>query len=119
MKLIRLRSIANNAVRDSIWTEFWQGNWPFEHFSFKEEFTVDLITGTITPGRDGDDVEKYYAAMSKWFHGALEKEKIPLKEIESAKIIFTLPDNVNCFIKAGGRTFESYEKWKRKQKKSK
>ena len=80
---------------------------------------MDLITGTITPSRDGYDVEKYYEAMSKWFHGALEKEKIPLEVIESAEIIFTMPDTVNFFIKAGGRTFESHEKWKRKQKKSK
>ena len=34
----------------------------------------------------GDDVEKYYQAMSKWFHQVLPKEGIPLKAIESATV---------------------------------
>jgi hypothetical protein len=98
-----------------MWTEWYSGDWPYKHFSFEDEYTVDLLTGIITPDREGDDVEKYSKAMSKWFLQALEKEKISFEVIESAQIIAKLPDSYNCIIKAGGRTFEAYEKRNRKR----
>lgn len=116
MKLIRLRSIANNAVRYSNWSTVESGSHfdPFHHFQPRGTFIVDLITGVITwETEDGkeilvsdDSVEKYYKAMAQWFHDALAKEEIPLDVIESAIIKIT-PDMKKCFIVAGGRTFES------------
>ncbi len=106
MKLIRLRSVANNAVRSSIWTPEAIGYSPFEHIRPKETIIVDLLRGELKPDFQGDDVENYYKAMSKWFHQALEKEGIPLDVIESAKIIIT-PEYTQCTIIANGRAFES------------
>lgn len=106
VKLIRLRSIANNAIRDSIWTPEAIGIYPFDHVRPRETIIVDLISGTLMPDMKGDDVEKYYKAMSKWFHQALEKEGIPLDVIESAKITIT-PKDKQCTIIAGGKTFKS------------
>lgn len=119
MKLIRLRSIANQAVRETMWTQWYTGDWPYKHFTTKDEYTVDLLTGTVTPNREGDDLERFYLAMSKWFLQVLEKEKIPVDVIESAKIVADLPESYTCVIKAGGKTFESFEKRKRKQEKKK
>jgi hypothetical protein len=106
MKLIRLRSIANNAVRSSIWTPEAIGIYPFEHIRPKETIIVDLIRGELTPAFEGDDVEKYYQAMSKWLHQVLAKEGIPLDVIDSATIIIT-PQYTQCTIIAHGKSFES------------
>ena len=116
MKLIRLRSIANNAIRPSNWatTELKSHFDPFEHIRPRGTFIVDLITGAITweteEGNEmlvsDDDVEKYYKAMAQWFHQALEKEGIPLEVIESAIIKIT-PEEKQCTIVADGKTFES------------
>ncbi len=54
----------------------------------------------------GDDVERFYQAMTKWFHQALEKEKIPLEIIESAELIIS-PNGRKCIIIADGRTFKA------------
>ena len=50
MKLIRLRSIANNAVRPSNWSTVESGSHfdPFYYFQPRGTFIVDLIRGTIT-----------------------------------------------------------------------
>ena len=104
MKLIRLRSIANNALRDSIWTPETIGEYPFEHVRPNRTIIIDLVHGKFTPDMEGDDVEKYYNAMSKWFYGALEKEGIPINVIESATITLT-PEYRKCEIKAQGKTF--------------
>jgi hypothetical protein len=104
MKLIRLRSIANNALRDSIWTPETIGYSPFEQMRPNQTIVFDLIHGKFTPAREGDDVEKYYIAMSKWFYGALEKEGIPINLIDSATITLT-PEHRKCEIKAQGKTF--------------
>ncbi len=114
VKLNRLRSIANNAVRPSNWATGEIPFDPFEHVRPRGTFIVDLITGTITlETKDGkeklvsdDDVEKYYKAMAQWFHQGLKKEGIPLDVIESAIIKIT-PDQKQCLIVAGGKTFES------------
>ena len=106
MKLIKLRSIANNAIRDSIWTPEAIGLDPYYWMKPKEKLIIDLITGKMMPNMEGGSVEKFYSGMSKWFHQALEKEGIPLDVIESAQIIIS-PEGKKCFIKAEGKTFES------------
>jgi hypothetical protein len=106
MKLRRLKSIANNAVRDSIWTPETVGIAPFSIIRPKETTIVDLINGTLTPDQQGDDVEKFYKSMSRWFHHVLRKEGIPLNIIESAKIIIS-PSGKECIIRANGKTFKS------------
>jgi hypothetical protein len=106
MKLRRLKSIANNAVRDSIWTPETIGLGPFSTIRPKETIIVDLINGNLTPDRKGDDVEKFYTNMSRWFHQVLKKEGIPLNIIESAKIIIS-PSGKECIIRASGKTFKS------------
>ncbi len=80
------------------------GTFPFEHIRPRETILIDLVGGIVSPDREGDDVEKYYTAMSKWFHGALEKEGIPLNVIESAIVTIT-PKSRKCEIKAQGRIF--------------
>ncbi len=104
MKLIRLKSIANNAIRDSIWTPELIGFEPFSTIRPKDINVVDLISGKLTPDLKGDDVEKYYQAMSRWFHQALPKEGIPLEAIESATITIS-PSGKKCEIQAGGKSF--------------
>lgn len=114
MKLIRLRSIANNAVRSSNWATGDVHLDPFEHIRPRATFIVDLITGTITwetiDGKEklvsNDDVENYYKAIAQWFHQALKKEGIPLDVIERAIIKIT-PETKQCVIVADGKTFES------------
>jgi hypothetical protein len=109
MKLIRLRSIANNAVRDSIWNPELIGIEPFSIIRPQKTIFVDLIKGTLNPDMKGDAVEKFYLGMSKWFHQALEKEKIPITVIESAVITIT-PEGKQCTIIAEGKTFKSHLK---------
>jgi hypothetical protein len=104
MKLIRLRSIANNAIRETIWTPETIGTYPFEHVRPNQTIVIDLVHHKCTPDMEGDDVEKYYNAMSKWFYGALEKEGIPIEVIESATITIT-PEFRKCEISAQGKTF--------------
>ncbi len=60
----------------------------------------------MTPAMTGDDVERFYLAMTKWFHQALEKEGIPLEVIESAKLIIS-PSGKRCIIIARGKTFKA------------
>ncbi|MHA1959248.1 MAG: hypothetical protein ACW99U_03415 [Candidatus Thorarchaeota archaeon] len=107
MKLSRLQSVANNAVRDSIWTPKPAGYDPLSFHAPSEVITVNLKTGTITPERDGDSVEEYYSMMSRWFHDVLEKEGIPLDVIESAILTITPNREKKCIIIAQGRRFES------------
>ena len=107
MKLIRLRSIANNAVRESIWTPEAVGLDPFYWVTPKEKIIINLVTGKLTPDMEGDSVEKFYKGMSKWFHQAIGKEGIPLEVIESAEIIIS-PEGKKCIIKANGKIFESF-----------
>ena len=106
MKLIRLRSIAYNALRNTIWTPEPVGFGPFERIRPRETIIVDLLRGRLTPAMTGDDVERFYKAMTKWFHQALEKERIPLEIIESAELIIS-PNGRKCIIIADGRTFEA------------
>ena len=82
MKLSRLQSVTNNAVRDSIWSHEPTGSDPFNYSNPLWEITVNLVAGTLTPDMEGDSVEEYYTTMSRWFHDVLKKEGIPLDAIE-------------------------------------
>ena len=106
MKLNRLKSIANNAVRDAIWTPEPIGLGPFHTWRPKKTIIVDLLTGKLSPDMKGDDVETFYKVMSRWFHEVLKKEGIPLSIIESAIITIT-PCGKQCTILAEGKTFKS------------
>jgi hypothetical protein len=80
---------------------------PFHFADAPEVLTVDLKAGTISPDREGDSVESYYEAMTRWFHDVLAKEGIPLDVIESATITITPGKGKKCVIIAQGRSFES------------
>ncbi len=116
MKLNRLQSVANNAVRDSIWSHKPTGEDPFSYHAPPFEIVVDLVKGTLTPDMEGDSVEEFYTTMSRWFHDVLQKEGIPLEVIESATITISPSSEKKCVIVASGRTFESYSKRKSKEK---
>lgn len=114
MKLIRLRSIANEAVRSTAGLKgVGYMHDPFYYFTPVQEIVVDLVAGTLTPDMEGDDVEKYYKGLSAWFHDVLPKEGIPIEIIDQAIIRIT-PDSKECIIQAQGKTFRSFEKRKRK-----
>ena len=117
MKLRRLQSVANNAVRSSIWSHEPAGFDPFQFHAPPFEIVVDLVSGTITPDTEADSVEEYYTAMSRWFHDVLKKEGIPLDVIESATITITPDGGKVCVIVAQGRTFESFSKWRKRREK--
>jgi hypothetical protein len=75
LKLLKLKSIAHNALRDTMWTPVTLGSYPFE--------------GT---------------AMAQWFREVFEKEGIPMNVIESATVSIT-PESRKWEIKAQGRIF--------------
>lgn len=106
MKLVRLKSLANNAVRELIRSPEGILLDPFLAWKPTQVIVIDLLKGLLSPDMEGDSVEQYYKAMSKWFHSALQKEGIPLEVIESATLTIT-PEGKKCIIKAQGRTFES------------
>ena len=83
---------------------------PFYHATPDREYVIDLLTGTITPDMKGDDVEKYYKGISKWFHEVLPKVGIPIDVIDKAIIVIT-PDGKECIIQAQGREFRSNVKY--------
>ncbi len=89
-----------------MWTPVTLGTYPFEHVRPKESIVIDLVGGILLPYREGDDVEKYYNAMSRWFHEVMEKEGIPMTVIESAILTIT-PELRKCEIKAQGRIFSA------------
>lgn len=110
MKLRRLQSVANNAVRSSIWSHQPPGFDPLAFHAPPFEIVVDLLRGTLMPDMEGDSVEQYYTTMSRWFHDVLKKEEIPLEAIDSASITITPDGGKICVIIAQGRTFESFSK---------
>jgi hypothetical protein len=82
---------------------------PFFHKP-PETITVDLVKGTLSPDMEGDSVERFYMAITEWFHAVLKKEGIPLEVIESATITISPEEWKKCVIVAQGRTFESFSK---------
>ena len=112
MKLSKLKSVAYNAIRTSRGNEKGYMRDPFEQFTPEFEIVVDLITGKLSPDMGGDDVEKYYSAISKWFREVLPKEGIPIEIIDKAIIIIT-PKEKRCIIKAQGREFTAHVLYKK------
>ena len=111
IKLKRLKSVANNALRQSI---AWKGKYridPFEHYTPEEEITLDLISGKFSPERGGDDVEEYYLQIYEWFHDVLPKEGITLDVIDKAILIIN-PEGKKCIIISQGREFRAELKFK-------
>ena len=111
IKLKKLKSVANNALRQSI---SWKGKYsidPFGHYSPEEEITLDLITGKFSPERDGDDVEKYYSQIYEWFHDVLPREGIALDVIDKA-ILKINHEGKKCIIISQGREFKAELKFK-------
>ena len=89
MKLNRLKSIVNDALRTSAATEDGYRLDPFEHYTPEEKIIVNLINGNFSPEREGDDVEKYYSAISKWFNEVLKKEGLFFEVIEKAILVIS------------------------------
>lgn len=105
-----MQSIANNAVRGSIWSHEPTGEDPFNYHAPPFEIVVDLVKGILTPNMEGDSVEQFYTTMSRWFHDVLVKEGIPLDMIKDATITITPSGGKTCVIVAEGRRFESYSR---------
>ena len=106
MKLIRLKSVVFNALRTETGSSKGYIIDPFYYTTPTKEIIVDLISGTLTPNMQGDDVENYYKAISEWFHKVLAKEGIPIEVIEKAIIIIS-PKGKKCIIEAQGKEFTS------------
>ena len=112
LKLSRLQSVANNAVRYSIMSHGPYQIDPLYYHSPPETITVDLVKGALSPDMEGDSVERFYMAITEWFHDVLKKEGIPLEVIDSATITISPDASKRCVIVAQGRTFESFSKRK-------
>jgi len=106
IKLLRLNSVANNALRESL---AWKGEYlidPFGHYTPEEEIIIDLITGRFTPERGGDSVEEYYTKIHEWFLDVLPREGISIEIIDRA-ILKIDPAGKECIIVAQGRDFKA------------
>ena len=110
IKLNRLKSIVNQALRSSAGNGIKYFQDPFYHYSPEFEIKIDLLTGILIPDMEGDDVEKYYKVISNWFHEVLPKEGIPLGVIEKAVIKLT-PEGKECIIIAENREFRAFVKY--------
>ena len=110
MKLNRLKSIVNQAIRDSCGSSEGYLLDPFYHYTPETEIEIDLISGKFTPNIEGDDVERYYRAIIEWFHEVLPKEGIPIDVIEKAVIIIS-PQGKKCVIRAKEREFSVHIKY--------
>ena len=101
MKLKKLQGIANNAINVDDWY------CPFEMITPPFNIEVDLLKSKLIPDMKGDDVEKFYKGISKWFHEVLEKEGIPIEVIEKAVIQIGPNKKPKCIIKAKGKTYSN------------
>jgi hypothetical protein len=106
MKLNRLKSVVKHVLRES--SSDSQGYMvdPFYHYTPEIEILIDLKKGTFTPDLGGDDIERYYRSIIKWFHQVLPKEGIPIEIIDNAILKIT-PNGKECAIEAQGRSFRS------------
>jgi hypothetical protein len=109
MKLNRLKSIANQVLRDSI--RHPKGHFidPFYHYTPEFEILIDLKRGTFVPELE-DDVRDYYNYIINWFHNVLKKEDIPIEVITKAILRIDSKGKV-CIIKAQDRIFKSSQKF--------
>ena len=111
MKLNRLKSVVNQILKTSANVDGRYARDPFDHYTPEIEIEVNLITGKITPDMEGDDVEKFYTSISKWFREVLPKEGISINVIEKA-IIQLSPQGKAAIIQAQGREFKASIKYK-------
>lgn len=111
MKLNRLKSVVNQVLKTSANVDGKYGLDPFYHYTPEIEIEVDLLTGKLTPDMEGDDVEKFYTSISKWFREVLPKEGIPIEVIDKA-IINISPQGKTGIIQAQGREFKASLKYK-------
>lgn len=111
MKLNRLKSIVNQVINTSASVDGKYALDPFDHYTPEIEIEVDLLTGKLTPDMEGDDVEKFYTSISKWFREVLLKEGIPIQIIDKA-IIQLSPQGKTAIIQAQGREFKASIKYK-------
>jgi len=108
MKLNRLKSIVNEAIRTSISRP--NGHYlidPFEHYTPEIEIKIDLKNKSFLPKLDGEAVETYYSAIIDWFHEVLPKEGIPIDTIDCA-VLKINPSGKECIIKAKEKEFRSF-----------
>lgn len=75
MKLARLQSVVNNAIRGSVWSHEPTGDDPFRYHDPPLKIVVDLLPGQLTPDIEGDSVEEFYTAITRWFRDVLKKEQ--------------------------------------------
>ena len=106
MKINRLTSIVNQAIRDSCNTSQGYMLDPFHHYTPESKIEINLLNRSIKPEREGDDVEVYYMGIISWFHEVLPKEGIPLEIIDEA-IINISSLGKECTIKAKGKEFKA------------
>jgi hypothetical protein len=106
LKLNRLKSIINQIIRESSGDSQDYMVDPFYHHTPEFEIIIDLKTGTFSPDMGGDDVERYYKSIIKWFYEVLPKEGIPLEIIDQA-ILKINPKSKECIIKAQGKEFSA------------
>ncbi len=111
MKLNRLKSIVNQAIRDSCATSKGYMLDPFHHYTPEYKIEINLLNGSIKPEREGDDVEVFYMGIISWFHEVLLKEGIPIEIIDEAIIVI---DSLGkqCAIKAKGKVFKVKKRYK-------
>jgi hypothetical protein len=110
MKINRLKSVINQVLRESSADSGGYRLDPFYHYTPEIEIIIDLKSENITPDFEGDDVERYYRSIIKWFHEVLPKEGIPIDVIDSA-ILKISPKGKCCKIEAQGRKFCAFHKF--------
>ena len=72
IKLNKLRSIANQLLRES--SKYLQEYMvdPFYHYTPKNEILIDLKSGTFSTDLGGDDVERYYTSIINWLYSVIK-----------------------------------------------
>ena len=111
MKLNRLKSVVKQVLKTSANVDGKYARDPFDHYSPEIEIEVDLLTGKLTPDMEGDDVEKFYTPISKWFREVLLKGGIGIEVIDEA-IIKLSPQGKMGTIQAQGREFKASIKYR-------
>jgi len=100
-KIRKLKGIANNAIEID-WRDPLKSGLLIPY-----EIEANLLTRKIKPDPKGDDIEKHFNIVFKWFEEVLEKENIPKEIIDEAKIIAKPGAKQKCIIKTKGKTYSS------------
>ncbi len=104
IKLRKLKSVANNALRESLAQKGEYLIDQFGHFTPEEDIIIDLIRGRFTPEGGGDSVEEYYTKIHEQFLDVLPREGITIEIIDRA-ILKISPAGKKCIIVAQDRVF--------------